>query len=91
MVTKYHFKLKGKVHEPSQDENPSARAMARASLAQTHYYQVCNISLTISKRECGKWRIYALPEIKDIQGHTTIQYQWHMLLHRIFQYIEITM
>ena len=30
-----------KGHEPSRAENPSARAMARASLARTHHYSLC--------------------------------------------------
>ena len=33
----FFFKLKGKRHKPSQAENPSARAMAPASLAHTHH------------------------------------------------------
>ena len=31
------FELKGKGPEPSRAENPSARAMARSNLAQTHH------------------------------------------------------
>ena len=36
-VTKNAYELKGKGHEPSQAENPSAQAMGRASLARTHH------------------------------------------------------
>ena len=31
------YKLKGKGHEPSRAENPSAQAMARASSARAHH------------------------------------------------------
>ena len=37
---KIESELKQKGHEPSRAENPSARAMARASSARAHHYKL---------------------------------------------------
>jgi hypothetical protein len=42
-----------KGHEPSRAENPSARAMARASSARTHHYWI-EMNTFINKRKAGK-------------------------------------
>ena len=41
----FDFELKGKRSraEPSRAENPSARAMARASSARTHHYYIVKL------------------------------------------------
>ena len=41
----FFFKLKGKDRELSRAENPLARAMAQASLARTHHYYLCLVSV----------------------------------------------
>ena len=47
----FDFELKGKRSraEPSQAENPSARALARASSARTHHYYLVTILKILPK------------------------------------------